>query len=71
MTLDLMSQIHGQHMMRVMNSITGSTLDLDLMCLVAVVVWGSLSDQLWKRSKGRYTGLGLRMQVKWVQMSTI
>jgi len=58
-------------MMRVMNSITGCTLDCDLMCLVAIVVWGSLSDKWWKGSKGRYTGLGLRMQVKWVQMSTI
>ena len=57
--------------MRVMNSRTVCTLDLDLMCLVVVVVQGSLSDQLWKKSMGRYIGSGLRMQAKWVQMSTI
>ena len=72
MTLNLMrSQIHGQHMTRVMNSRTRCTLDIDLMCLVAVVVQGSLSGQLWKRAKGRYIGSGLRMQIKWVQTSTI
>ena len=46
MTLDLMrSQIHGQHMMKKMNSRSGCTLELDLMCLVALVVWGSLSGK--------------------------
>ena len=65
MMLNLMrSQIHGQHMTRAMNSRTVCTLDYDLTCLVAAVVWGSLSGQLWRKAKGRYIGSGLHMQLK-------
>ena len=72
MTLNLMrSQIHGRHMTRVMNSRTGRTLDVYLMCLVAIAVWDSLSDEWWKRAKGRYIGLGWHMQTKWIQISDI